>query len=140
MDLVAPSDTYQGERVVSNPLLRNGRIIFTTLMPDQDPCGYGGQSWLMELDALTGKRLSEAPFDLNRDGKFDSSDYATGTPAIPPSGVQSDVGIAPEPGVLTDPAKGVEYKYMPGTKGTIQMVGENPGAGNIGRQSWRQVR
>lgn len=141
MDLVSPAPTgFVGERVVANPLLRNGRVIFTTLIPDTDPCGFGGDSWLMELDAITGRRLTESPFDLNRDGKFDSSDYAPGSPALPPSGMKSDVGITPEPGVLTDPIRGVEYKYMPGTKGTIQMVGENPGAGNVGRQSWRQIR
>jgi type IV pilus assembly protein PilY1 len=141
MDLVSPSPTgFQGERVVANPLLRNGRVIFTTLIPDTDPCGFGGDSWLMELDAITGKRLTESPFDLNRDGKFDASDFAPGSPALPPSGMKSEVGITPEPGVLTDPVHGVEYKYMPGTTGGIQMIGENPGAGNVGRQSWRQIR
>ena len=141
MDLVSPAPTgFQGERVVSNPLLRNGRIIFTTLIPDVDPCGFGGDSWLMELDAITGARLSESPFDLNRDGKFDSNDFVPGTPPLPPSGMKSEVGITPEPGVLTDPQRGIEYKYMPGTTGNIQMIGENPGAGNVGRQSWRQIR
>jgi type IV pilus assembly protein PilY1 len=141
MDLVSPSPTgFQGERVVSSPLLRNGRIIFTTLIPDPDPCGFGGDSWLMELDAITGKRLNESPFDLNRDGKFDNNDFVPGTPPLPPSGMKSEVGITPEPGVLTDPKRGIEYKYMPGTTGNIQMIGENPGAGNVGRQSWRQIR
>ena len=141
MDFISPAPTgFQGERVVSNPLLRNGRIIFTTLIPDPDPCGFGGTSWLMELDALTGKRLTEAPFDLNRDGKFDEKDLVPGTPPLPPSGMQSEVGITPEPGVLTDPLHGIEYKYSPGTSGTIQVIGENPGAGNVGRQSWRQIR
>jgi type IV pilus assembly protein PilY1 len=140
MDLVPPSPPgFQGERVVSNSLLRNGRIVFTTLIPDPDPCGFGGDSWLMELDAITGKRLNESPFDLNRDGHFDSADLVPGT-TLPPSGMKSEVGITPEPGVLTDPKRGIEYKYMPGTKGTIQMIGENPGAGNVGRQSWRQIR
>ena len=137
---VAPGDNYIGERVVSNPLLRNDRVIFTTVIPDVDPCGFGGTSWLMELDAITGKRLNEAPFDTNHDGKFDDEDFVPGSPALPPSGMQSEVGITPEPGVLTDPLHGIEYKYTPGTSGNIQVVGENPGAGNVGRQSWRQIR
>jgi Tfp pilus assembly protein, tip-associated adhesin PilY1 len=140
MDLVSPGDNYIGERVVSNPLLRNDRVIFTTVIPDVDPCGFGGTSWLMELDAITGKRLDEAPFDTNHDGKFDDNDFVPGSPALPPSGMQSEVGITPEPGVLTDPSHGIEYKYTPGTSGNIQVVGENPGAGNVGRQSWRQIR
>ncbi|HKR35402.1 MAG TPA: PilC/PilY family type IV pilus protein [Steroidobacteraceae bacterium] len=141
MDFVSPGNQWIGERVVSNPLLRNGRVIFTTLIPDVDPCGFGGHSWLMELDSVTGKRLAEAPFDLNRDGKFDANDFVPGTPPRAPSGMYSgEVGITPEPGVLTDPLHGVEYKYTPGTSGQIQVVGENPGAGNVGRQSWRQIR
>lgn len=140
MDLVSPPDNYQGERVVSNPLLRNSRVIFTTVIPDVDPCGFGGNSWLMELDALTGQRLPESPFDLNRDGQFTEADFAPGSPSVPPSGMMSEVGITPEPGVLTDAVRGLEYKYMPGTTGNIQMIGENPGTGNVGRQSWRQIR
>lgn len=141
MDLVSPSPIgFEGERVVANPLLRNGRVIFTTMIPDQDPCGFGGDSWLMELDALTGQRLIEPPFDLNRDGKFDENDFVPGTTPLSPSGMKSEVGITPEPGVLTDPVRGIEYKYLPGTTGNIQVTGENPGAGNVGRQSWRQIR
>jgi len=40
-----------GERQVSDSLVRNGRIIFTTLIPSEDPCSFGGEGWLMELDA-----------------------------------------------------------------------------------------
>jgi type IV pilus assembly protein PilY1 len=140
MDLVSPAPTgFLGERVIANSLLRNGRVIFTTLVPDVDPCGFGGDSWLMELDAITGARLTESPFDLDRNGKFDENDLEPGSD-LPPSGMKSEVGITPEPGVLTDPVHGIEYKYMPGTTGEIQMIGENPGAGNVGRQSWRQIR
>ena len=66
MDLLEPSATTSiGERVVSAPLLRNGRIIFVTLIPIPpaqctDICGHGSgvTSWLMELDGVTGKRLA----------------------------------------------------------------------------------
>jgi hypothetical protein len=34
----------------------------------------------------------------------------------------------------------VQYKYLPGSSGGIQIVIENPGSGGTGRQSWRQVR
>lgn len=33
----------------------------------------------MELDAITGSRLKETPFDLNGDGLFNSGDWVTGT-------------------------------------------------------------
>jgi type IV pilus assembly protein PilY1 len=59
IDLVSPTQGYQAEKQVARSLLRNGRVIFTTLIPDSDPCKFGGTSWLMELDALTGSRLEQ---------------------------------------------------------------------------------
>ena len=56
----------------------------------------------------------------------------------PMSGLQSEVGITPKPGILA--GETAEYKYTPGTSGNIQMTIENPGANALGRQSWRQVR
>jgi type IV pilus assembly protein PilY1 len=52
--------------------------------------------------------------------------------------MQTDVGITPKPAVLT--GDNAEFKFMPGTTGRMQVVRENPGAGDLGRQSWRQLR
>jgi type IV pilus assembly protein PilY1 len=141
---VSPANGYEGERVVSNPILRNNRVIFTTLIPETDACSFGGTSWLMELDALSGARLAINVFDLNGDGVFDSKDEALIALADGESvqhsvgGVQSSVGITPEPGILASPK--AEYKYSPGTEGVIGVTAENPGASAYGRQSWRQLR
>ncbi len=145
MDLVSPVKGYQGEKQVSRPLLRNGRLIFTTLIPDADPCNFGGTSWLMELDALSGSRLDDSPFDLKRDNQFTTEDMITVTVngtsmTIPASGLQSTVGITPMPGVMVDPTQSVEYKYTPGTSGHIAVTVENPGPNSAGRQAWRQLQ
>ena len=146
MNLVSPAQGYQAEKQVSRPLLRNGRIIFTTLIPDSDPCSFGGNSWLMELDALTGKRLQESPFDLKRDNQFTTEDMVevtlpNGTKELRPvSGLQSTVGIIPKPGILVDPMNPVEYLYPPGTNGDISVTVGNPGADTHGRQAWRQLQ
>ncbi|MEP7243378.1 MAG: PilC/PilY family type IV pilus protein [Gammaproteobacteria bacterium] len=142
---VPPPAGFKGEMQVSDPVLRNGRIIFTTLIPTPDPCAFGGTSWLMEVSALSGARLPYAPLDLNDDGKFDMGDFVTlsdGT-KVAVSGMRSDVGITAKPGVLAD--GNAEFKYMSGTKsratgGNMQVVRENPGVGDVGRQSWRQLR
>ena len=139
---------YKAERVVSNPVLRAGRIIFTTLLPDPDPCGFGGSGWLMELDSLTGSRLANSPFDLNNDRQFNDRDYiqidtdGDGVPdlAVPVSGVSSEEGMIQSPGILADDNEAIEFKYSPGTTGNIQVTVENPGAAGFGRQSWRQIR
>jgi type IV pilus assembly protein PilY1 len=73
IDLVSP-DGYEGEKQVSNPAVRNGAVIFTTIIPNSDPCGSGGQGWLMELDLLDGSRLDVTPFDLTGDGLFNNRD------------------------------------------------------------------
>jgi type IV pilus assembly protein PilY1 len=146
MDLVSPGNIYKGERQVSRPLLRNGRIIFTTLIPDPDPCNFGGTSWLMELNALTGSRLPDSPFDLKRDNLFSNDDMVTftdnngATMTVTVSGMQSAVGIIQMPGVMVDPTQSVEYKYTPGTSGDISVTVENPGPNSSGRQSWRHLQ
>ncbi len=147
LDLLSPPNPpglFLGEMQVSDSILRSGRIIFTTVIPNPDPCVFGGTSWLMELDSVTGARLEATPFDLNRDGQFDSEDFVTvtlddGTQIeVPVSGLQSEVGITPKPGILA--GETAEYKYTPGTTGNIQVTVENPGANVTGRQSWRQIR
>lgn len=118
--------------------LRNNRIIFTTLIPDSDVCGFGGTGWLMELNAADGARLPYTPFDLNADKKFTTSDQVLiNNQRLSVSGVQSQVGVIPSPSIIN--AGTVEYKYMPGSSGRIGVMTENPGSAGIGRQSWREL-
>ncbi|TCS72714.1 type IV pilus assembly protein PilY1 [Sulfuritortus calidifontis] len=143
LDLVQPpSSTAQGERVISIPLLRHGRVIFTTLVPSTDPCQFGGTSWIMEMDALTGGRLSESVFDLNNDSNFNATDYVTVTVGgveitVPVSAVKSTVGIIKTPTVVT--AGTVEYKLASGTTGEISSTKEKSSAQGTGRVSWREL-
>ncbi|MDE3207966.1 MAG: pyrrolo-quinoline quinone, partial [Pseudomonadota bacterium] len=47
-----------GERLVSDPILASGALIFTTIEPsDTNPCEPGGSSWLYVLDYATGAHL-----------------------------------------------------------------------------------
>lgn len=159
MDLLQPGATTSiGERVVSAPLLRNGQIIFVTLLPippvgnNADVCGVaaGSTSWLMELDAVTGKHFSTtvgglaSTWDINGDGVINASDLITvNGQAIAPSGKQSKVGGVKTPGVISNGQ--LEYKYTSGTKeGELEMTTEKGGGGGsistlTGRQSWRQL-
>ncbi len=68
-----------GERSVSDPTVRGGRVIFTTIIPASGVCANGGTSWFMELDYLSGGRLTSPPFDTNGDGLVSAaSDLAVG--------------------------------------------------------------
>lgn len=144
MDLLpSTSGAAAGERMVSTPELDNGRIIFTTLIPNIDPCQFGGTSFLMELDAFTGSRLTGSPFDLNNDKNFNAGDYVTitnsdgTTSKVAVSGQQSTVGIIQTPAIIS--ASSLEYKYFSGSTGTIGSVKESQ-SGNTGRQSWTQLQ
>lgn len=143
LDLLSPNtSTNLGERVVSTPLLRYGRAIFTSIVPSAEPCEQGGYSWITEIDALTGARLSYSVFDYDADGTFDSGDYATYlsgsvTKKEPASSKKLDSeGLMKSPTVISAGEK--EYKVGSGTAGGIVVVTEKGDTGPP-RTSWRQI-
>jgi type IV pilus assembly protein PilY1 len=145
LDLTSPVSGAQGERLVNQPTLRNGRVIFTTIIPSSNSCSGGGDSWLMEISALDGAQLTESPFDLNKDGSFDSKEYVQVTIGgklewVPVSGVKyTELLTTPAIGSQSStPSK--ETKYMSGSSGSITTIDENPGANGSGRDSWRQLK
>ncbi len=119
-----------GERQVSNPIVRNGRIIFTTLVPSSVECEFGGTSYLMELDFRDGGALEYPAFDLNGDGEYDGDDTDA-------SGRASDVGIMPTVSILADGAQDVAFGS--GASGDIDVIQLSVGLEAYGRQSWRQL-
>jgi type IV pilus assembly protein PilY1 len=137
-----------GEKQVTDPLLREGRIIFTTLIPSIDPCQVGGSGWLMELNANNGGRLEDT-FDFNGDGLFTSADRPGGG-TISAAGAQltGGGGALSTPVVLTSPPASTrppiagsaackETKYSQGTGGTILQLAETCTPFDV-RQAWRQ--
>lgn len=135
-----------GERQVTNPILRGGRIIFTTVIPSDDPCSVGGDGWLMELNASSGGRLDNTPFDVNNDGVFSGLDLIGGLPAsgqkltgIPSSPtIQTGGNPAVSPACTT--ARCREQKLISGSSGGIASPIENPDTCSYCRASWRQIR
>lgn len=84
-----------GERVITNPRLIGGRVVFTTFTPSSTACSAGGSSWLMIVNYATGGQLPGPELDLNGDGKLNSSDQ-TSTGANP-------VGLSLGPGYAASP-------------------------------------
>jgi type IV pilus assembly protein PilY1 len=128
--------TFQGEMQVTDSLIRNGRVVFTTLIPNTAACGWGGTSWLMEINLFTGARALTTPFDLNNNGLFDDTTNVNGTDT-PVSGVQTTVGITPKPAPLS--GEKCDYLIFPGTSGGTETRCRDPGPRGSGRQSWRQA-
>ena len=135
-----------GERVVSRAAIRGDRVIFATLIPNPDPCSFGGDSWVMELNTFTGGRLDYAVFDLNSDNLFDEDDWITVTDEngnsirIPPSAIAPGINIVKTPAIISGIGENQdEIKVMSGSSGQLIRISER-GAVGIGRQSWRQLR
>ncbi|TAL43766.1 MAG: hypothetical protein EPN89_15130 [Methylovulum sp.] len=153
LNLLSPVDGAEGERVVSFPLLRRGVVVFATVIPNADPCSFGGTSHLMEIDALTGGEFSGgAAFDVNGGGVVDEHDKVVidGVEHFA-SGIALDVGIIKTPAVVE--ATSVDFKYVSGSTGNMGTVvdlgggalpcagaGCGGGAGGGTRRSWRQLR
>jgi type IV pilus assembly protein PilY1 len=139
--LKLPTD---GERAVSDPAIRAGRVIFNTLIPDSDPCSYGGTGWVMEVDVMTGNRFDGPSFDTNSDGTVSDADRIAYNAGMDVSSGRAIASIPAAAGFLSMPVpKGkaaFENKYVNTSAGGVAVIGETGGAGSAGRGSWRQVR
>jgi type IV pilus assembly protein PilY1 len=155
LNLIKPTNIYQGERVVSAALVRRGLVIFSTLIPSSDPCDFGGTGWLMELDALTGKRSASPAFDVfggtslapttTADGKVDNADLVkidNSTNTYTASGTNVGIGFHKGPAIVESDT--VDYKKLSGSTGALGGVVDAGGGGSGGgsgtRKSWRQLR
>ena len=146
LDLINTGETptnNDGERQVTTATLRNGQVLFTTLIPSDDPCGNGGDSWKMALDLYSGSRLEFTPFDLNGDFKFDNNDYiTTGSGSTitytPTSGVKSSNGIYSSGIYVSNGDNDVSLHNNTAT-GVTEAGAANAGPNTYGRQSWRQL-
>jgi len=131
-----------GERVGVEPILRGNRIIFVTLTPLTDPCSAGGSSWIMEVNADSGSRLKESPFDVNGDGIIDDLDIVAfaGDSETLVSGVRSKEGILSSPGILNTRTDNKELKLFNGSTNNMETITESVNEGQRDRQTWRQYR
>ena len=134
-----------GERQITDSVLREGRVIFTTLIPSSDPCTPAGSGWLMELDARNGGRLDDT-FDVDGDGDVDDADrIASGGDDFGASGLLQTDGAPSQPVIVYDPTGGsnkagtppTEYKLTSNFDGSVTSTEEKP---NQPRGAWRQLK
>ena len=132
-----------GERIVSDANIRAGRVVFNTLIPNTDPCGFGGTGWVMEVDVMTGNRNDTPTFDTNDDKAISSADLdlngtydnASGRAV---SSIPAAAGFLRAPPHTGQPP--FENKYVNTSSGSVTVIGETAGMGSQGRASWRQVQ
>lgn len=149
MNLLKPVNIAQGERVVSPPVLYQDLVIFSTLIPSPDPCKAGGESRVMLVEALTGKRPATSAFDIfggtstapttSSDGKVDGADLIKMADGkfVAASGLSLDIGIHKNISIIGS------HGYASGSGGGLAKITLPPGGGGGGggtRKSWRQLR
>ena len=133
-----------GERAVTDPNIRAGRVIFNTLIPNTDPCGYGGSGWVMEVDVATGNRYDTPTFDTNADETISAADMVDYNNAAENTSGRQITSIPAAAGYLRmpscPPGACFENKYVNTSSGNVNVIGETAGLGTQGRKSWRQVQ
>ena len=125
-----------GERIISEPTFPSGsvqtRVRFSSMIPDDDPCGSGRSGFAMDFNLLSGARAPSTVFDLTGDGVFDGSDNVG---AVVVSGIRGTTGERMT--VIRKADRALDFLYGAGGKKVVD--GANA-AGPVGRQSWRQLR
>ena len=132
LDLLPPSATAQGERILTAPTFLTPTIIGVNswLPVSTNPCDAGGgKGWTYALDAYDGGQLDATFFDLNGDGKYDSDDYLNGKPvgAVGSSGEGAITHVGSKDMGVTIVKPGMTYKS------------DTQGLPN-GRSGWRDLQ
>ena len=148
LNLTAPANVAQGERVIGFPLVRQGFVLFTTLIPTSVACSYGGSSHFMAVSALTGGESSVAPFDSNGDGMVNINDKVViNGVAHFASGMDLMIGIINTPAVIEASIMGfgIFSGSIDGGSGGGGSGGGGLGSkglftGAITHRSWRQLK
>jgi type IV pilus assembly protein PilY1 len=133
-----------GERVVSDANVRAGRVVFNTLIPNTDPCGFGGTGWVMEFDVMNGNRNDTPTFDTNGDGQMSGADLDLNGGIHDNASGRAVSSIPAAAGFLRAPSQPgrppFENKYVNTSAGSVTVIGETAGTGTSYRGSWRQLQ
>jgi len=116
-----------GERIVTDVQLRDGRLAVICFRPNPDPCSDESNSFFMELNAFTGGGPPETSFDLNEDGVIDPADtvlteYDTDSNPvrIPPAGIEMPGNLQPPISLRLNHL--VEISYLASSTGAVHLL------------------
>ncbi|MBF0101939.1 MAG: discoidin domain-containing protein [Desulfobacterales bacterium] len=135
--------SHSKERVVLDPVIRDGKAIITSLIPSPSPCIAGGTTWLYEIDACNGGRLSNSQFDLNNDNQINDNDLINITISGPqnlvaPTSIQGPTNmLLSTPIIIPMPGTNYEIKYRNQANGSVSMVKER--VEQRRRAGWREL-
>ena len=110
-----------GERSVTNAVVRGGLVFFNSFVPVTDPCSVGGFGFRFAVDMITGGSPDKVSVDANGDGVIDDNDRASdGSGNYDTIAAIKQDGFLPEPVFIEDiaytaetPSKVIKLKAIP---------------------------
>lgn len=129
-----------GERIVTQTAVRAGKVVVSTMIPSTVACTYGGDGWVMEVDAITGNRPSAAAIDTNADGNVDAGDLLTHqSEKAYVSGVRAGA-IPSAPRFIRAKNRALDDKLISLSNGTIMKIREAGNPQGSSRSGWEQLQ
>ncbi len=119
-----------GERSVTNPVVRGGLVFFNSFVPVDDPCSVGGFGFRFAVDIINGGTPDEVAIDTNNDGVIDDKDKATNA-----TGTAAAITAIRQEGFLPEPVFIEDIAYTAETPSKVQGLREPP----TGRFSWQEL-
>ena len=138
--------TQTKERMVRDLLIRGGKAIIISTIPNASACSAGGESILLEVNACTGGRVNEPVFDINEDDVIDAQDKIEIPDLRPGAAEGATIWVVPTglwfPTMLYPPtilrAGEEEIKLMSTAAGNVIDVRET--AEQVGMYYWLQIK
>ncbi|MEM6514416.1 MAG: hypothetical protein AAF660_15500, partial [Pseudomonadota bacterium] len=121
-------------RMITQPVIRGDLVFFNSMIPDTNPCNYGGIGWQMVAKWSNGGRPDEVSFDTNDDGDLDTNDTVLGDAAI---GIQI-VGLPTFPVNLANKRYTATTETTGGDTIEVTEIIEIE-TGRTGRLSWEEL-
>lgn len=136
MDLVAPPNTPEGERVVSGAVVANlayPTLLLASIIPEPSECSNTGRGYLNAIDPFNGGAPPVTIFDANRDNAFNASDMLNGGII---GSVDLGVGMGTKPVIVGNRAVQGGSNVASGPREIGLNLG---GPSRVGRISWREI-
>lgn len=131
LDLIV-GGVADGERIVTAAeayRLAEPTLLFSSIIPVDDPCKPGGKGYINALSPFTGGRLTYGFFDISNNNSF--SDDVVGGYGI--GSVDLGIGMPSKPKVIGD------QLVVGGSSGIVKSIKINTGAKKTRRVSWREI-
>ena len=131
-----------GERLITDPRLENGGVVFTTNAPtsaSSTQCSVGFNSWLMDVNYVNGGPFSQPELDVNGDYSINGGDQVTvnGKTYNPVGMSMGNVYSAAPTIISADLGNAHALKLVTRSDQTIKSVQER--GGGLTRVGWWQI-